>query len=321
MYGPRIEAGINEGQTQEIWLMPPQDVEIISGGWRNPIKGYKLQTNNNLYEFRFEDVAHIRTPNLDYDEGQSLWGMSPLRAGLMTLDRSNSNYEASAKSFKNMGMAGILQVEDEPFAGPLSDEQRRKEEDRLDQDYNGVTNKGKLMVTNQKHTFTKLGLSPVDLDLIMDKKATLRDFCNIYNVSSVLFNDNENSTYNNVLEAKKSAFTEAVLPANQKVIEALELWLLPSYGDNLRIIQDTSDVDVLQADRGELMGWINTGVQSGILTRNEGREFIGLPESDEAMMDAHTVGFSTLPISEVDLDVMTPKPGEEKAIGKHYLDK
>ena len=82
----------------------------------NPVKGYKLNMGRTgAKPLPFEDVGHMRTPNLDYTEGRQLWGMSPLRAGLLALDRSNSNYEASAKSFKNMGMAGILQFEDDGF--------------------------------------------------------------------------------------------------------------------------------------------------------------------------------------------------------------
>lgn len=321
-YAPRIEEGVNKGQTLEMWIMPSQHTEIYSGGWKNPVTGYGLNLSGSQNEkFDYSEVLHMKSLQLDFGNGRELWGMSPLQAGLLALDRSNSNYIAAANSFKNMGMAGILSVESEPLEPNLTDEQRKQAERGLKDDYNGVFNNGKTMVTNGDVTYTKLGLSPVDLNLLADKKATLRDICNIYKVSSILFNDNENSTYNNVGEAKKSAYNDCIIPLVNRYTEELNTWLVPSYGDNIRIVADYSDVAVLQGDKAEQSKWLTEQVNSGQMTRNESRIEQGLEPLDMDVMNKPTVTMGTTPIEDIAFDIGQEGAAAAKAMGKHYLDK
>lgn len=322
-YAPRIEGGNSDGQALEKWVMPSQFTNIRTGGWMNPVAGYELDMFGSNPRFMpFKDVLHIRTPNLEYGEGQELYGMSPLRAGLLSLNRSNANSTASTNSFENMGMAGIISEKTDGMTGPLTDEQRQYEEDRIQSDYMGVFNQGKTMVTNADITYTKLGLSPVDLNLIEDKKATLRDFCNIYNVSSVLFNDNANSTYNNVLEAKKSAYTDAVMPLVERYIAKLSAWLVDSYGgsDKVRIIADTSDIAVLQDDKAEQAAWVTSLIDRGVISRGKGNEIMGFDVPDDPMMDVHTVSMGVIPLNEITYDPMIESEEAKKKLKDYGIE-
>ena len=322
VYSPRIEAGVNEGQALEMWIMPSQDTEIISGGWMNPILGYALNINGGLNDpFKYADVMHMKTLTLDFGEGRQFWGMSPLRAGLLALERSNSNYVYAANSFVNGGISGILETESEPLASNLSDEQRQASEQRVKEDYKGVLNNGKTMVTNAATKWHQMGFSPVDLNLLQDKRATLRDICNIYKLSSILFNDNENSTYNNVSEAKKSAYNDAIIPMVDRYVQELTDWIGGSYGDNIRIRADYSGVAVLQTDKAAQSTWLTQQVDSGQITRNESRIVQGLQPLDIEAMNVPTVTFSTAPISDIMVDPFIETEEAKKNLGKHYLEK
>lgn len=321
VYGPRLQGGNVDGQVLEMWTLPAQHVEIITGGWLNPIQKYRLDLfGGNEKTFDFNEVMHLKTVNLSHGEGQELYGMSPLRAGLLALDRSNSNYQASATSFKTMGMAGIISEKQDGLPSALTDEQRRIEEERLMQDYQGVFNYGKTMVTNADITYTRIGLSPVDLNLIADKKATLRDFCNIYNVSSILFNDNENSTYNNMLEAKKSAINDAVLPLVERYINKMSHWILPSYenGQTLRLKADTSKIPELQEDKQMQAQWVSNLVNTGVMKRNEARAELGLPAVQEAAADMLTVPLNIMPLEGMNYDPFVDDPNAQKYLKDKY---
>jgi HK97 family phage portal protein len=229
--------------------------------------------------------------------------MSPLKAGLLTIDKGNSNSIAGSSSFKNKGLNGIIAVEGEGFEDVLGDEQQDSAEKRMDDRYNGVINWGKTMVTNQKVTYTKLGLSPVDLNLLRDAEANFDDICNLFGIKSGIFNNrNSDSTHNNAQEFKKSAYNDAVLPLVQSYVDGLNNWLTPSYGDNIRIISDTSDVSVLQADRKVMTEWLNILVTNGTITRNEARKMLGLIEAEGETMNTHTVGVGTMPIEGITFD-------------------
>lgn len=319
IYAPKIEGGNNNGKAKEMYIMPSQSTTIKTGSWMQPIKGYELSVSaNEVKEMPFSDVIHLRTVNLDYGNGRELYGMSPLRAGLLALDRSNANYTASSQTFKNTGLGGILSEKKSDFAGALTDEQRQKEEKRIAEDYYGVFNKGKTMVTNADVTYTPIGLSPVDMNLIADKNATLRDFCNIYNVSSILFNDNENSSYNNMLEAKKSGLNEACLPLVYRFIDKVTMKLLQPYGKDIRLIADISDIPVLQKDKKEQAEWVTSLVDRGIISRGEALELLDIKGSDSPEMFINTVSLNTIPLSEIGIDPMAISQEEAQKFLKKY---
>ena len=322
IYGNRQEAGVNQGQPQELFIMPSQHTEIKTGGWMNPIKGYSLNlVGGECHELPYEDVLHMKALTLEFGNGQEFWGMSPLRAGLLSLERSNANYQAASTAYKTMGMAGILSVEDDEFTPVLSEEQQQQAERRLDEDYMGVFNQGKTMVTNRNVEYTKLGLSPVDLNLLQDKQATLRDICNIYKVSSIIFNDNENSTYNNAEQAIKRAYSDAIKPLVDRYVQELNEWLAPSYGDNVRIVADYSRVTALQKDYKELSEWITRLTDGKIITPNEGREFLGKEPIEDEFMDKVYTNAGTIALEDTSFDPFIETPEAAKAAGEHYLKK
>lgn len=322
IYGNKQEAGMNKGKPQELFIMPSQYTEIKTGGWMNPIQGYSLSlAGGNDYTFPFEDVMHMKALNLDFGNGQQFWGMSPLRAGLLALERSNSNYQAASTAYQTMGMAGILSVEKDEFEPIMSDEQREQAERRLDDDYMGVFKNGKTMVTNANVNYTKLGLSPVDLNLLEDKKATLRDICNIYKVSSIIFNDNDNSTYNNAEQAIKRAYSDAIKPLVDRYVQELNEWLAPSYGDNVTIEADYSRVAPLQKDYNELSEWITRLTDGKIITPNEGREFLGKEIIEDEFMNKIYTNQGTIALEDTSFDPFIETPEAAKAAGEHYLKK
>lgn len=323
-YSPRIEAGVNSGQATEMWIMPSDKTSIVSGGWMNPIKGYKLTLSaSKEEEMNFDDVLHMRTASLSYGNGQEFWGQSPLTAGLLALERSNANYNAAVNTFKNQGLKGILMQKEQEFSNQWDSEQQSTAQEQFDQNYNNIRKFGGTMMTNQQYEHLNLGLSPVDMSLILDKQATLRDFCNIYKVSSILFNDNAASSYNNILEVKKSAYNDAILPIVGRYVEELNTWLAPSYGENIRVIYDTSDIAVLQLDRKTTSEWITRMVNDGVITRNEAREYLAMSPSELPEMDMPTVPFSTSPITATSDFGTIPAETEEAAkwMGEHYMAK
>jgi phage portal protein BeeE len=61
-------------------------------------------------------------------------------------------------------------------------------------------------------TYSQVALSAQQLGIIDFYKFDLVDVCRVFSVPSILLNDNENSSYNNVTEAKKSFYREVIIP-------------------------------------------------------------------------------------------------------------
>ena len=74
-------------------------------------------------------------------------------------------------------------------------------------------------------------------------------------MSSQLFNDTANSTYNNVLEAKASLYTESAIPLAQTFVDNWNENLIPIFNkrDNKEycLKLDISEIEVLQKNKKE----------------------------------------------------------------------
>ena len=80
IYGIGPETGNNIGKYQELYVMPSQVMEIISGGMFDPVKEYRVEYNG-AYSIPAEQICHIKDFNPYYDgTGSHLYGQSPLKS-------------------------------------------------------------------------------------------------------------------------------------------------------------------------------------------------------------------------------------------------
>jgi hypothetical protein len=98
-----------------------------------------------------------------------------------------------------------------------------------------------------------MGLSPSDLQLIESGIIDLRTLCNIYSVPSQLFNDVSGTTFSNMEAAKKSLYTEAVLPNLNLFLNNFNNWFIDSWNvaenRNYCVEANTDSIEALQADQ------------------------------------------------------------------------
>ena len=140
------------------------------------------------------------------------------------------------------------------------------------------------MFTNASLEFVNMGMSSADLQLMEQGIISLRAICNMYNVSSVLFNDPASSTYNNVTEAKKDFYVDAIIPLLNLFKENYNNWLVKPYAEaeNKKIYLDYSveNIPALQEDINKKAQTVKILIEKGIITPNEGREMINLARVD-----------------------------------------
>lgn len=254
LYAPRLEHGLNKGQTLLLRVLPAPIVEIVKGDFTTPVKGYKLLTDiGSEQSFAEDDVMHSKYWSPESDAHTSMYGMSPIKASLMTLTKSNENYKAAVETYQNAGIRGIISSDGREG---WTVEQAEKLERKWNRKYFSGKTKGKIAMTGGAVKWQNIGLSPLDMNLVNDKFASLRDFCNIYKVSSALFNDPTNKTYNNMEAARKAAYTDAIMPLVNDFVSEMNRWLVSSYGDDLVLEADYSSIPELQKDMKDLSTWL-----------------------------------------------------------------
>lgn len=298
IYGISPDTGNGKSKFKELYVLPSQVMEINSGGIFEPVKSYTLEYNGTV-RIDADFICHIKDFNPYYDgTGSHLYGMSPLKAGLRAMDTNNEAVTTGVKYLQNQTARGVLTSDE----GDLTETQAKELKRKFKQTYQGSENAGDVIITPKKLSWINFGLNASDLSLIEQYNASIKDLCNVYNVPVQLLNNTESSTYNNMKEAKKALYQNAVMPELVKIREELNRWLTPRFGEKLYIDFDFSAIPELQEEMDKVVGQMS---QAWWVTPNEKRAAMsyGVDEKNEKLNDYY-VPANLLPmtVEEIELE-------------------
>jgi HK97 family phage portal protein len=234
---------------------------------------------------------HSKLFNPDYDNGQFLYGMSPIYAGQKPNKTIIEGYNATVRGLINNGAYGALTNDSELIMTP-------EELEALENAYNNkftgggdsAMKKSKMMFSAMKLRWINFGISPVDLNIIESNKWALQDICRVFNVPSVLFNDNATATYDNMRTAKKMVWQDNILPALIDLEDELNRWLAANYnnkyGTKLYVAPYLNNISELKDDFNQLVSALNLAKD---MTPNERRDMLDLDRIEEPGMNTPDV--------------------------------
>ena len=108
IYGIAPETGNGAGKYKELYVMPSQLIEIISGGIMQAVKEYAIEYNGQ-YKIPADQICHIKDFNPHFDgSGSHLYVQSPLRAGLRSMTTNNEAVQTGVKYLQNQTARGVL---------------------------------------------------------------------------------------------------------------------------------------------------------------------------------------------------------------------
>lgn len=290
------ETGPNKGIPKQLYSLASPLVSIKYDQFGAP-KEIEVKVGNKKTKLDPQEVISFNYFNPVPGDNT---GQSPIMAARGAVAQSNDAYTANMKILQNAGASGILTYTSNP--GDTFDvKKQQKLENKYYQRYGGVDNYGRIMVTNAAVKWEQIGLAATDLALMEAQEMTKRDLCNIYGVSSQLLNDTENSTYNNVKEARRELISNVVLPELQAFIDELNRVLVPKYEarDNKKYLLaiDTSVYPELKEDEKQLAEVLS---KAHWLSTNEKRTRMGEDEREGDEYNEILVPSSMVPIGTTD---------------------
>ena len=227
-----------------------------------------------------EEILHIRTSNVvNVDNTDIKYGLSPLQAAWVAVCSSTEKFTAEASIFKNRGIVGLLTNNTEI---PMTPQERDKQQNALNGQIGGAENFNGINISTANLKYVQLGMSPTDLRLLEGIVSSLRILCSIYGMPSVLFNDNERSTFNNFEQAVKIAHNDVYIPLANKLDRELSRFLNKQLGTKEFITVDLTSIEVIKASTNEVAQALNSmserlsviAIQS--MTDDEVRDLLGL---------------------------------------------
>lgn len=311
IYGIAPETGDNVGKFKEMYVMPSQMMEIISGGMFEPVKEYAVEYNGS-YKIPADLICHIKDFNPYYDgSGSHLYGQSPLRAGLRSMTTNNEAVQTGVKYLQNQTARGVLMSDE----GDLNEVQAQQLKDKFRKNFQGSNNAGDIIITPKKLSWVNFGLAASDISLIEQYNASIKDLCNIYSVPSQLLNNDKASTYNNMKEAKKALYQNAVIPEMLKIRDELNRWLSPKFGEKIHIDFDFSVIPELQEEMDKVVSQMSS---AWWITPNEKRAAMSYAEEENDALNDFYIPVSLIPLNN-DVELPEPQPAAEKIYDNYDL--
>lgn len=260
-----VSGGLAKGKPMQLYGLPSQYISIM-GTKTLPIteEYYLLQLGTEI-PYNAADILHEKYWNPEWDlHGNQLYGLAPLKAGLMRLQRSNEGQLRSAKTMENGGADVVAYLDNadlvkSDFRAALA--QMNKMKSTWDNEQAGNSNAGRAIWSTYKVGATRLGLTPVEMELLESEVVDLRFLCNVFGgVPSQLLNDSAASTMNNISEGEKALTTRCAFPllTDRERSFNRKLRQLPAYRNgNVYVEFDRTVYTELEEDKEKLVNWLN----------------------------------------------------------------
>ena len=257
------------------------------------------------------------------------YGLSPIVASAYNIDQHNLAGMHNVALLKNgctpSGMLKFDPKDESGMSAQLTDDQRARLLEDLEQRFQGISNSGRPLLLEGDFQYQQLGLTPKDMDFLELLNLSAREIALCFGVPAQLIGIPEANTYSNMETAKLALYEETVIPMLKRVESDLNEYLSPLYGDNIRIEYDIESIPAMVEKRRQVYANVEGAVTTGIITRNEARERLGLEPIEGA--DELYIQSNLFPIGEAgeespdDNDKPVDVEGNEKDFDDIYGEK
>ena len=239
------------------------------------ILNYEYNVDGTISTIDKENILHFKDTNVDTVPDFWQYGKSRLLSAKYNITSIESGYSARCSLYQH-GAKHILTGKGNEYT-MLTPEQSREEQRRINNDFGLTENQEQLMLTRYPLEVTELSKSVQELQLNEMNLADFQRICSLYNVPTILLNDNVQSTYNNKEQAEKDFYLNVVIPYAQEFYDNLVYWISTLLKDNKKytVKINMNKVYCLKDNLTQMSQRIIQELNSGIITNEEARKILG----------------------------------------------
>lgn len=253
---------------KELYSLRPDRTKVIVGDAQQPVLGYEYQAGGGIQRIPAEFVLHWKTFNPLND----WYGLPPLVAAARAVDQNNSAQAYNVSLMQNQARpSGLLILESDQVTQVDVDDFRAE----LETNWKGVNNVGRPAVLTKGIKWQQTALSPDDIAWLDGQKLSAAQIALAFGVPAQMLGIDGSLTYANYEEARKAFYQETILPLMDNLRDALNGWITPLFGANLRLDYNTDAIEALQEDRDKVWNRAIKAWNDGLLVMDEARDAIG----------------------------------------------
>jgi HK97 family phage portal protein len=253
LYGNAF-ALINRTRGGEVFALQPLDVESVSLDVSRSEPFYRSAQYGDL---PFSDVFHLRALGFG-----GLWGESPVRVCRTSLTIMGAQESAQLEVMRNAGNPKLAIV----HPGPLSAGARQAIAEKFQSDHAGSENAGKPLVLAEGMRVERISSTLEDAGISAARAYSIADVSRIYGVPASYLGEPSNA-YGS-MEWLSRMYVDSCLSHWLSAFRSEVLAKLGGTGDTFEFDTD----ELVRPSLAEQFAALRTGVEAGIITRNEARE-------------------------------------------------
>lgn len=292
-----------------LYILPTQFLELKPESDLYDIESIILNINGVRMPIERQQVFYWRYFDPDvHPDGRHLYGLSPLKSLMRTIEANNYNIDAQAFMFKYHGATGIFTPKDEASSGMLQHEPalsnaRQALTDLLSRDND--SSRPLFPTPLDYHTF---GMDARQMELVETSRISKEDMANVFNYPPTLINA-ERSTDNNMSHAISYVLTNTLYSEFVGFRDFVNNWLLPKqFGDTATFFDfDLSAMPELQDEMDALS---QTLERMWWLSPNERRAAMKWDELEDDNMNRIFIPGTLKPIEDADMGSVQLNPDE-----------
>jgi HK97 family phage portal protein len=263
LYGNAF-AVINRTLGGELLELLPLDIESVTLDITKPEPVYKTRLYGDV---PMSSMLHLRAIGLD-----GLWGESPVRLCRTSLSVLASQEQAQLEVMKNAGNPKIAIVSPGPMGAPA---RQMVLEDYM-RHHAGAANAGKPLVLSEGMKVERISSTLDDSGIANARRYSIEDVSRIYGVPAAYLSEQSGMS---------GAYGTMEWTSRRYVDSCLAHWFAAWSSEIVAKLAPfgtaSFDADTIsQPPLAEQFAALRTGVESGIITRNEARDWLNLAPLD-----------------------------------------
>jgi len=235
-YLNKVKAG---NKTTELWPISPDRLYPVPAKevdqW---IKGYVLDKKKGI-EFEPNQIIHMKL----FNPSNPLIGISPLEAISRTVDVDNDQESFNKAAMQNEGIISGLVTFKREFT---SQDQADAISQKLNEKYAGPKNARRIGVVGSEASYTRMAMTPAEMDFINSRKFNREFICMAYGVPIIYLGAMEGATFSNFRESEIIFWVSTVIPLLDDMADAFNHSFQDELNPGQRIVYDISQVPAMR---------------------------------------------------------------------------